>query len=78
MEQNEQNRLLSLLSMSYCEEPTTHEEAINSSDKGEWIDAMKKEYDSLLDNETWVLVEAPTKKLLIESQVCGVMFANLC
>lgn len=34
----------------------------------EWIKAVKTEYDFLVANNTWVLVELPPNKLLIKSR----------
>ncbi|GKF25310.1 retrotransposon protein, putative, ty1-copia subclass, partial [Tanacetum coccineum] len=40
-------------------EPITFQEAINSSEKDEWICAMKEEMSSLMKNHTWELVDQP-------------------
>ena len=40
-------------------EPTTVEEALASTDKEKWLDAMEKEMESLHGNEVWDLVELP-------------------
>ncbi len=40
-------------------EPTTVEEALDSSERDKWVGAMKKEMKSLRDNDVWDLVELP-------------------
>ncbi|KAJ8883698.1 hypothetical protein PR048_015552 [Dryococelus australis] len=42
--------------ISLNSEPLTYEEAINSNDKRNWEIAMKKELDTLEENNTWVEV----------------------
>ena len=43
-------------------EPTTIEEALNSTNAIEWKKAMESEVDSLFQNETWVAVKLPERK----------------
>lgn len=50
------------------EEPTTYNEAMNSSDRQQWRDAMEEEYESLISNETWKLVEAPDHQKVIDNK----------
>lgn len=45
--------------MSQIQAPSTFKEAIESSQKSEWIQAMKSEVKSLMENETWALVNLP-------------------
>ncbi|GJT94760.1 retrotransposon protein, putative, ty1-copia subclass [Tanacetum coccineum] len=46
-------------------EPITFQEAINSSEKDEWVRAMKEEMSSLKKNHTWELVDQlPGQKLI--------------
>lgn len=40
-------------------EPGTYEQAMRGENKQEWIDAMRDEYDALIKNNTWKLVERP-------------------
>ena len=40
-------------------EPVTMQDAIDSSFSNEWLQAAREEYDSLLKNETWDLVDLP-------------------
>lgn len=44
---------------SSLDDPSTYEEAMSSSDKEEWCKAIKCEYDSLLKNNVWELVDRP-------------------
>lgn len=37
-------------------------------DHKEWVDAMKEEYDSIMKNETWELIELPENKVPIGSK----------
>ena len=41
------------------EEPTTYAEAISRSDSKQWEQAARTEYDSLITNKTWKLVDLP-------------------
>ena len=47
------------VSDSRAREPTTLEEALESSDKEKWFEAMTKEMKSLDDNKVWFLSELP-------------------
>lgn len=49
-------------------EPETYEEAMASSEKEQWIAAMRKEYKSLLINDTWSLVELPRGRKTIKNR----------
>ena len=40
-------------------DPTTVKEALNSEERNEWIMAMKEEYESLVANQTYELVDRP-------------------
>lgn len=46
----------------------TYHEAINSSHKKEWIDAMNDEYNSLIENKTWTLCELPKNRKAIKNK----------
>lgn len=48
-----------LPSHSSQSEPKTYKEAMASLDKDKWIQAMKEEYDSLMQNGTWKLTRLP-------------------
>ncbi|GJS26881.1 retrotransposon protein, putative, ty1-copia subclass [Tanacetum coccineum] len=46
-------------------EPITFQDAINSSEKDEWVRAMKEEMSSLKKNHTWELVDQPPGQKLV-------------
>ena len=48
------------------QEPQSFEEALRHTDSREWQKAMKVEMDSLIKNQTWILVEKPTKHKIVD------------
>ena len=50
------------------EEPNTYEEAMSSPEAREWKSAMDEEYESLVKNKTWALVDLPPGKQLISAR----------
>lgn len=48
------------LPSSTIKEPTTYKQAISSRESEHWQAAMKAEYDSLIQNETWQETEPPS------------------
>ena len=40
-------------------EPRSYKEALTRNDKSKWIEATKKEFDALIKNETWEIVNLP-------------------
>ena len=50
------------------EEPKTIEEALSSGNAKEWKTAADAEFESLMENETWELVEPPRDKNIIGSK----------
>lgn len=42
-------------------EPTTYQEAKNSSESNNWMKAIQDELDSLKENDTWDIVDKPSK-----------------
>lgn len=46
-------------------EPDTYEEAVNSSELDLWKAAMAEEYDALMRNDTWSLVQLPSGRVPI-------------
>lgn len=54
--------------LAVSNEPKTYEEAIKSKDSEKWLTAMQDEYDSLIENETWTLVEKPANQKLIDNR----------
>lgn len=64
-------------SIDYCEsmvfsaifdEPAAYEDAVNSKDIKRWISAMDEEFESLVKNQTWKLVDAPAKQNVIDNR----------
>lgn len=49
-------------------EPKSYKEAVNSSNKAEWVRAMEEEYESLLSRGTWSLVPLPAGRQAIGSK----------
>jgi transposase InsO family protein len=47
------------------ENPKSYSEAINSENSHQWKEAIKQEYDNLIKNETWELVELPKDRKAI-------------
>lgn len=50
------------------EEPNTYEQAIQSDDHEQWEKAMDEEYDSLIQNCTWILVKPPNGQKVIDNR----------
>lgn len=49
-------------------EPQSYKEAISSPNSAEWVSAMKSEYDSLMANQVWTLVDRPLGVNVIKSK----------
>ncbi|KXJ67887.1 hypothetical protein RP20_CCG008080 [Aedes albopictus] len=56
------------MAMTVEEEPSSYEEAVRSSESDLWKAAMQEEYDSLMENGTWVLAELPAGRKAIGSK----------
>lgn len=54
--------------LAFTDEPKTFSEAINSEYSKEWIEAMDSEYESLMKNNTWLLVEPPDQQCIIDNK----------
>lgn len=54
--------------LAISEEPKTYEQAIQADDHKQWEQAMDEEYDSLIKNRTWTLVEAPVDQRVIDNR----------
>jgi len=50
------------------DEPTTFQEAIDSPNQKQWIDAMRDEMDSMARNKIWELVYLPPRYKSIENK----------
>lgn len=50
------------------DEPKTYEEAVNSAERANWLTAMEDEYNSLIANGTWILVDKPTNQKIIDNK----------
>ena len=48
--------------LSFEEVPNSLEEVERSQSRDEWLEAMSKEFNSLLDNKTWQLCDLPAHK----------------
>lgn len=51
-----------------AEDPTSFDEIQGRSDRQNWNQAMTEEYDSLMNNETWKLVDIPDGKRVIQTE----------
>ena len=49
------------------EEPTTFQEAVDSPNHKEWMDAIKDEMDSMARNKVWELVDLPPNVSLLKT-----------
>ncbi|KAK1427083.1 hypothetical protein QVD17_15766 [Tagetes erecta] len=49
-------------------EPLSYKEALESAEKGKWLQAMTEEMESLHQNKTWVLVDRPKDKRVVDSK----------
>lgn len=54
--------------LSLSDEPKSYNEAIETSDKIEWRKAMDDEYQSLIKNNTWQLINAPKGESIIDNK----------
>ena len=53
--------------------PSCFDEAVKSDEKEEWVAAMRDEMNSLRENQTWILVDAPSGRKVIN---CRWVFAK--
>jgi hypothetical protein len=59
---------VALLSVRDCVEPTSYRAALTNAQVSDWQTTMQHEYESLMDNGTWELVNLPVARSLI---ACG-------
>lgn len=52
--------------LTVTDEPKSYHEAIKSKDSEIWLKAMNEEYDSLIKNRTWLLVDPPENEEIID------------
>ncbi|UYV78459.1 hypothetical protein LAZ67_16001473 [Cordylochernes scorpioides] len=57
-----------LLEVKYSPDPKDAEEALSGKDSYFWRKAMKEEFDSLIENKTWELVDPPKGQNVIGSK----------
>ena len=69
-EEEEEENLFVFASSLYSSiaEPQTFNEALKSEEKDQWIQAMKNEYEKVIQNKTWELVECPKNVNVIGSK----------
>ena len=46
-------------------EPKTYDEAVSSTEAEHWTQAMQEEFQSLVENNTWTLVDKPEDKNIL-------------
>lgn len=63
--------------LSIGEEPNNFEQAINSEDHRQWEQAMDEEYNSLIQNRTWILVQPPNNQKVIDNRWVYKIKSNL-
>ena len=56
---------MALISALPTPDPVTYNDAISCTEKGEWKESMKSEYESLVENKCWKLVPRPKDKNVI-------------
>lgn len=50
------------------DDPETVTEALNSPDKSMWMKAMREEYESLVKNDTWTVVDLPQGQRVLDTK----------
>lgn len=50
------------------DEPKNVKDALSSDDESKWREAMKEEYDSLLENDAWILVDRPRDRKVVKNK----------
>lgn len=54
--------------ISIAEEPLSYEQAVSSDEKKRWMEAMGEEMESLKQNNTWKMVNAPKNQKVIDNK----------
>lgn len=57
--------MMSVSANSFGPEPHTRKTALASTECNQWEQAMQEEYDSLLENKTWEVVDRPTDRKVL-------------
>ena len=57
--------MLSVLTKTLGPEPNTRKAALASPERKQWEQAMQEEYDSLLENQTWKIVDRPANRKVL-------------
>lgn len=60
--------IMAMAMLSIDEEPTSYEDALNSNNAENWLQVMNDEYHSLIQNETWTLVDEPNNQKVIDNK----------
>lgn len=63
-----ENVMIAMALIAIGEEPQTYQETIESPNSEKWKQAMQEEYDSLLQNHTWDLVDKPNGQKVIDNK----------
>lgn len=56
------------VAFSVFHEPDSYQEAMTGDDANEWKKAMREEFDSLIKNETWILIERPPNVKIVDNK----------
>lgn len=56
------------VAFSVIHEPDTYKDAMNGNDSKNWKNAMREELDSLMKNNTWVLVQRPANVTTVDNK----------
>lgn len=54
--------------LSECHEPSSYENALKSQESEKWSKAINEEYASLMENQTWKLVQPPKNRKIIRNK----------
>ena len=68
--------IMALSAGMISEDPKSFKEAMRSERADDWMEAMKREYNSLIENKTWELVERPKDVNIIGSRWVFTMKRN--
>jgi transposase InsO family protein len=63
-----ENDCSSLCMISCDSEPETYKEAIQNSNRDKWLKAMETEYNCLMKNGTWKIVDRPEDRTIVKNK----------